>query len=158
MAVPYGAFRPENSLYGDWRPGKKRVKPKPKPKPGRRPPGMTIDQWAEQQATKYVDAQVASIEAQRQAYLDELQRNAQMRIDAGARLAEAMRSMGFDTRIQGVYQNAANDVAGMAQGFAGDTRNIAAADAAQQARMLSGTGQEGAVRNEGVAIVEESGG
>lgn len=110
---------------------------------------MTPEQWAQQQAQRFIDAQVAAIEEQKRIYLEELKRQAEERVKAGLALAQALKAMGFDQRVQSLYSAAAGDIAGYAQGFSGEMRNIANADAAQAANMLSGTGQEGAVRNEG---------
>lgn len=119
---------------------------------GRTPPrggGMSAEEWARRQAEQFIQAQVDAVEEQRRIYLEELKRQAELRVQQGLRLAEALKAMGFDQRVQSLYGAAAGDIAGYAQGFSGDMRNIANADAAQAANMLSGTGQEGAVRNEG---------
>lgn len=142
--IPYGASRPETNLFGGWRPGKK----KPRPKRKRRGV-LSIEEWAAQQSDKWYSQMAESLDAQRQIYLDELARQRDLQMQQGAALAEAMRAMNFPGAIQGVYQNAAGSQAGLAQGFSGALQDTAAADAAAQANMLSGTGQEGAVRNQG---------
>lgn len=110
---------------------------------------MSIDEWARKQAEKIIAAQVAAIQQSQQIYLDELNRQAQERVKQGQALAAWLQGQNFPGRIQSLYGTAAGDIAGYAQGFSGSMRNIANADAAQAANMLSGTGQEGAVRNEG---------
>lgn len=122
--------------------------PIPRIKPPGKPP-LTPEQWAEQQAQKYIDAQVKAIQEQQRIYLEELRRQAQLRAEQGRALAQWLQAQNFPGRIQGIYGTAASDVAGYAKGFSGDIRDIATQGAAEQANMLSGTGQEGAVRNEG---------
>jgi hypothetical protein len=118
--------------------------------PPKRPPAVTAQQWAEQQAQRIVDEQLAAIREQQTSYNQTLQERAQQQAEAAQRFAAMVQALGIDKQIAGTYQSAGRDIAGMAQGFAGDVRDIAAADAAQQTRMLSGTGQEGAIRSEGV--------
>lgn len=114
-----------------------------------RPPRLNPDQWAQKQAEKYIAAQVAAIQEQQRIYLEELRRQAQVRMQQGQALASWLQGQNFPGRIQDVYRTAGSDITGYAQGFGTDIRNIASADAAEQTNMLSGTGQEGAVRNEG---------
>jgi hypothetical protein len=111
---------------------------------------MTMEEWAEAQAEKRIQAEIDAINESRAAYEAEMQRNYQNRIKAAQDLANFIQAQGIDSRIRGVYSAAANDLAGIAGGFAGETRAVAAADAAAQRNMLSGTGQEGAVRDQGV--------
>ena len=129
--------------------------PKPSKAGGSRPrttppkSAQTMEEWATAQAEKRVQAEVDAIRAQQGIYEKEMQDNAQRQIDQAKSLAAYIQSQGFDKRIQGIYSAAGSDLAGIASGFAGDTRDIASADAAAQMNMLSGTGQEGAVRNQG---------
>lgn len=149
---------------GDYRPPKpgpgyvwnandrKWYKPKPKGGGGSKTPppkAKTPEQWAEEQAEKRVQAEVEAIRGQQAAYLAEIQANAQRRIEQAQKLAAFMQAQGFDKRIADIYKGAAGDLGNIASGFAGETRALADADAAAQMNMLSGTGQEGAVRNEG---------
>lgn len=129
--------------------------PKKKKKPPRVPPRtpptkpMSIEEWATQQAEKRVNAEVEAIRAQQAIFEQERQAAMQRQIEQAQRMAAYIQAQGFDKQISDLYRSAGSDVAGMAQGFAGDTRQIAAADAAAQMNMLSGTGQEGAVRDQG---------
>lgn len=122
------------------------------PKKTARRAGETVEQWLERQWREYSASQTNAINEQRRLYEEELNRQYQARIARGQALAQAIQSMGFDKAIQGAYSNAGHDLAGLASGFAGSTREIANAEAAAQMNMLSGTGQEGAVRNEGAAM------
>lgn len=110
---------------------------------------QSLGSWAQAQADKYIAAQIAAIQQSQQLYLDELNKAAQERVKQGQNLAQWMQGMNFPGRVQGVYQTAGSDITGYAGGFSGQMRDIANADAAAQQNMLSGTGQEGAVRNEG---------
>jgi hypothetical protein len=113
---------------------------------------MSPEEWARQQAQRYIDSLVSGVEQQRQSYLAELQRNSEMEAQRGAALAQALQALNIPGAIQSIYGNAGADIAGYAQGFAGDIRDVAAQETAAQQRMLSGTGQEGAVRAEGVGM------
>ena len=110
---------------------------------------LTMEQWAEQQAERRISAEVAAIEEQRRIFEQERMANYQRKLEQAKALAQVIQGMGFDKAIQGVYSGAGSDLAGLASGFAGQTRDIASADAAAQMNMLSGTGQEGAVRDQG---------
>lgn len=155
MPSPYG-----NNPYGTLGPSPGRVatiSPTIRPtaaRPAVKPKGMSPQQWAEEQVRRIIDAQVASINEQRKIYLDELTKRSQLEAQRGMALAQALRGMDFPGRIQSIYGAAQHDTAGLAQGFSGAMQGIANADAAQQAHMLSGTGQEGAVRNEGVGMAD----
>jgi hypothetical protein len=111
--------------------------------------GFNIGKWAQGQADKYIAAQIAAIQQSQKLYTDELNKAAQERVKQGQALASWMQGMNFPSRVQGVYQTAGSDIAGYASGFGGEMRDIANADAAENTNMVSGTGQEGAVRNEG---------
>jgi hypothetical protein len=110
---------------------------------------MSAEQWAREQAERYIAAQVAAIEDQRRMYLEEIQKQSQLEADRGMALAQALQQMNIPGRISEVYGNASADIGGLAQAFSGTLRDTAQADTAAQTRMLSGTGQEGAVRNQG---------
>src|SRR6187551_2378938 len=114
-----------------------------------RPPAMTAQAWADEQAQRLVDEQLKAIRDQQAAYNETLLQQAQMQAQQAQRFAQAVQGLGIPQQISDIYNQSGRDIAGMAQGFAGDIRDTAAADAARQTRMVSGTGQEGAVRNEG---------
>lgn len=122
------------------------------PKPGRGvgPAPLSANAWAQREAQRYIDAQIKAIQQSQQIYLDELNRQAQERVRQGQALAAWLQGQNFPGRVQDIYRTAGSDVAGYAQGFATDIRNIASADAAQVNNMLSGTGQE--ARNEGAGM------
>ena len=120
--------------------------------PAYRPPGMTAQQWADAQAQRIVDEQLAAIRSQQEAYNASLQERARQQALDAQKFAQMVQALGIDKQIQGIYGSAGRDIAGLAQGFAGSIRDTAAADAAAQTRMVSGTGQEGAVRNEGTGM------
>ena len=128
------------------------------PKPSNKPPGagkkppLSANAWAQREAQRYIDAQIKAIQESQKIYLDELNRQAQERVKQGQNLASWLQGQNFPGRIQGIYQTAGSDIAGYGQGFATDIRDIASADAATQANLVSGTGQEGAVRNEGAGM------
>lgn len=137
---------PSSGYYGPFKP---KAKPKPKPKaPPKR--AQSLDDWSNQQAQRIVDAQVAAIKEQQQQYYSQLQDQARVRAEQARNFAQMVSNMHIDKNISDTYRAVGGDLAGMAQGFAGGTRDVAAQDAAQQMNMLSGTGQEGGVRNEGV--------
>ncbi|GIV03986.1 MAG: hypothetical protein KatS3mg015_2816 [Fimbriimonadales bacterium] len=115
-------------------------------------PRLTPQQWAQREASKFIAAQVKAIQEQQDLYLEELRRQAELRMRQGQALAAWLQAQNFPGRIQGLYQTAGSDIAGYAKGFGGEIAQIAAQDAAEQQNMLSGTGQEGAVRNEGAGM------
>ena len=96
-----------------------------------------------------IDAMLASWEHDKQQAYDTAQREAEAEYAKAQALAEGLQKLGISQAVQQAFQNAGTAQAGLAQGFSGAIRNQAAAQAAEQQRMLSGTGQEGAVRNQG---------
>ncbi len=114
-----------------------------------KPPRQTAQQWADKQAQRIVDEQIKAIREQQTNYNQTLLEQAQRQSQAAEKFAQMVQGLGIDRRIQSIYGDAGRDISGMAGGFAGDIRSTAMADAAQQTNMLSGTGPEGAVRNEG---------
>ncbi len=146
---PYGTLGPSPQTVN-------RITPRRRPgrTPSTRPKGQSIDQWANAQVAKLIAAQVKAIEEQRQIYLNELDKRAKLEADRGLALGRSLAAMDMPGRMSSIYGGAAHDIAGLAQGFSGQIRGIAEGDAAQQAHMLSGTGQEGAVRNEGVGMAD----
>jgi hypothetical protein len=120
--------------------------------PATKPPEMTPEEWAREQAQQYVDTLIQGVNDQRQAYLDQLQQNAQMEAQRGQALAQALQQMNVPGAIQNIFGTAGGTIAGLAQGFGGSIRDTAQQDTAAQQRMLSGTGQEGAVPDNGQAM------
>lgn len=115
-------------------------------------PQMTLEEWLRQESSKWLQAQVDAINAQEQAYKDSLRQQQELEIQRGQALSQALQGLNIPGRIQQIYGNASSDIGGLAQAFSGELRDQATADAAQQTRMLSGTGQEGAVPNNGAAL------
>lgn len=113
---------------------------------------MTPEQWARQQAQKFIDAQIAAIEAQRTTYLDELKKQSELEAQRGLALAQALQGMNFGGKVQDIYGTGAKDIAGLAGGFSQAMQGTLGTQASEMANMLSGTGQEAGVRNEGVGM------
>lgn len=117
-------------------------------------PAATSDPYAA--ATAGVDqiiaAALAQVEREQAEAKARAQAETQRQLQAGGALAAALEGLGLTGAIRSVFQNAANAQAGLAQGFSGQTRADAAAQAAEQQRQLAGSGQEGAVRNQGEAM------
>lgn len=114
--------------------------------------GLSVEEWARREAEKYIAAQRQAIEEQRRLYLEEQQRQAAIVAERGRALGEFLASQNYGAQIQNIFSNAGQDIAGFAQGFAGNTRSIANAQAQEQLGYLRGSGQEGAIRNEGVGM------
>lgn len=144
MALPFGASRPETNPFGAWRPKKVR---KPVRKPRR--PGQSIEDWVKEQVEEMIQAQKQALLEQQRIYESETARLAEEELGRGRSLAAAIQGMNLPGTIQNVYGNAAQGIGGLAQGFSGETRSLANNQAAEAMNMLSGTGQEGAVRNQG---------
>ena len=82
----------------------------------------------------------------------EAERTAQGEIKRAQALSQALTALGIPAQIQGIYGNASQSISGLAQGFSGDVQALANTQGTEQANMVAGTGQEGAVRNEGAAM------
>ncbi len=119
---------------------------------GLTPTAQTPEEWAQALAEQYIQAQVDSINAQRQAYLDQLQQNSQLEAQRGQQLAQTLQGMNIPGQIQGIYGDLSANIGGLAQAFSGSLRDTATQDAANETRMVSGTGQEVAVANNGAAL------
>jgi hypothetical protein len=120
--------------------------------PATKPAAMTAEQWARLQAEKYIQSQIDSINQNRELYLQDLRKQSDLEAARGLELSKALQAMNMPGRIQQIYGDASANIGGLAQGFSGALRDQATADTAQQTRMVSGTGQEGAVRNAGEAM------
>ena len=131
--------------------GKPKTNPtarKPVAQPRR--PVATVDQWAEKESSRIVESQLAAIRGQENAWRSGLQEEAKRRAEQAQRFAQMVQGMGLDAKIQGIFSNAGHDVAGFGQGFAGQTREIADAGAAEMTSLLGGDST--GVRNEGEAM------
>ena len=121
----------------------------PQKLPKTKPQGMSAEAWARMKAQEYVDSLIAGVNAQRDAYLAEQRRNSDLEISRGQELAAALKQLNLGGSIQDIYSKAAGEQAGLAQGFSGALRDSAAAGAAEQARMVSGLGQDAGIRDQG---------
>src|SRR3990172_1801127 len=132
----------------------------PKPKRGspRRPapapirPGQGLISSAEQEADRIFSEFLPERGLPRASARREAERSAQQEIARAQALSQALMALGIPARIQGIYGQAAGSIGGLAQGFSSEFAHLAAAQGAEQANMVAGTGQEGAVRNEGVGM------
>ena len=130
--------------------GKGGSKPAPPQRPGSGQKTTTIDQWAEQEANRIVEQQLAAIKAQEDAWRTGLQEEAQRRAQQAQAFAQMVQGMGLDKQIQGIFSNAGHDVAGFGAGFSGQVRETADKAAAETINMLGGDAT--GVRNEGEAM------
>lgn len=122
---------------------------KPPPRPaGPRP--QTVDQWAEKEANRIVEAQLAAIRNRENAWRTSLQEEAARRAQQAQNFAKMVQGMGLDKQIQGIFSNAGHDVAGFGSGFSGQVRQTADAAAAETINLLGGDAT--GVRNEGEAM------
>ena len=124
----------------------------PAPKPGG---GQAVGGYAssaEAEADRIIAELLAELGLTRDSARREAERTAQSEIARAQALSQALVSLGIPAQIQGIYSNAGANIAGLAQGFSGDVQALANQQGAQQANMVAGTGQEGAVRNEGAAM------
>ncbi len=113
---------------------------------------ISPEEWARQQADKLIQARIDAIKSDRESYLKDLQEQSQIEAQRGQALSQALQALNLPGRIQQIYGNAASDIGGLANAFSGSLRDTANADAAAETRMVSGTGQEGAVANNGEAM------
>lgn len=144
-------YRPGNP--GVWGTAGSRL-PKRIPPPTRTTAPAPTDPYANARAS--VEEIIAALLGDVQREQDEARKQAEL--EAGRKLAEGqalaygLQQLGISQAVQAAFQNAGMNQAAIVQGFAGATRDAASAQAAEQIRQLSGTGQEGAVRNEGTAM------
>lgn len=134
--------------------GKPARAPKKKPAPRRSAPGSPASPFdsAMQSVDQMIAAMLAQVEREQATARQQAEMEAQRKLAEGQALAYGLQQLGISGAVQSAFQNAAQAQAGLAQGFSGATRDAASAAAADQARQLSGTGQEGAVRNQGEAM------
>lgn len=92
---------------------------------------------------------IAEVRREKEAARAVAEREAALELEKGRAIAYGIQQLGIPANISAIFQNAAGNQAGMAQGFSGNIRDEASAQAAQQVLALAGTGQEGAVRNQG---------
>lgn len=151
---------PRNTITGDVSTGY-RPAPIPKPpkkKPPRKPPlpnfGGGYDPYAATttQVNAIIQSMLDSVKSDKAAAAAQAQQEAAAAYARGQALAYGLQKLGIANNVQAIFQNAMNAGSGLASGFSGATRDQAAAQAADQAKTLVGTGQEGAVRNEGDAM------
>lgn len=122
----------------------------PPQRPGSTQKTTTIDQWAEAEANRIVEQQLAAIQSQEDAWRTGLQEEAKRRAQQAQAFAQMVQGMGLDKQIQGIFSNAGHDVAGFGAGFSGQVRETADAAAAEMTNLLGG--QSAGVRNEGEAM------
>jgi hypothetical protein len=154
QAKPPKGVKPGKNYYWNGREwvyiqqkGKPASKPTaPKPTAPRKPVQTTQD-WADAQADRIVNANLAAIQAREDAWRTGLQEEAKRRAEQAQRFAQMVQGMGIDKTIQGVFSNAGHDVAGYGAGFSGEMRQQADASAAETINMLGGDAT--GVRNEG---------
>lgn len=103
-------------------------------------------------ANQQVQSQYAEIARQQATAKAAADKAAALEAAKGGAYAQGLKALGIAPAVQQLYTNAGGTQASLAQGFSGDIRDKAAADAAAQQQMLAGTGQEGAVRNQGEAM------
>lgn len=124
----------------------------PKPTGGRKPVGTSPGNWAQQQAQRMIDAQIAAITKQQEIYLTGQRQEQQRAMDRAAAMYAALMGQNAAGGIQGAYSGAANQIMGTASGLGNTMEAGADQSAATDNRILSGSGQE--ARNEGDAMNE----
>lgn len=107
---------------------------------------------AQEDTDKIINALLDSVRQQQEVERQAAQREAQDALARGQALAYGLQQLGLSNNIQQIFQNAAQNQGSLAQGFSGNIRDEAQAQADAQAKALAGTGQEGAVRNEGAGM------
>lgn len=105
------------------------------------------------QAVKIANAQaqqqLKDIAAAQAQSLAAANRAADLEDAKGLAYSRGLTQLGLDKGIQTLYDNSANTQASLAAGFRGSIQDEATADAERMRQMLAGTGQEGAVRDQG---------
>lgn len=159
MAPSWFAQYLKANPYGTLGPSPQRVAAtkKKKPAPSRSIPGTfapataPYDPYAEAQSQvdQMIAAALSALDREKQMAYDAAQQEAQMEYARGQALAEGLKQLGIADAVQKAFGDAATMQASLAHGYSGQLKDQAIAQAAAQQRMLSGTGQEGAVRNQG---------
>lgn len=138
---------------GVWGTAGVRPKPKPKPKPprvgGLSPAPFDPYRDAQKSAAQIIAEMLSSVERDKQTAKAAADREAALELTKAQALAQGLQQLGIPQNIQNIFNTAGQTQAGLAQGFSGNIRTQANEQAAEQIRQLSGTGQEGAVRNQG---------
>lgn len=153
MATYRNAAGTRAPLLSGWEgltPPPKKTKPK-SPKAGIAPPPTPFDE-AQKTVDQIIAAMLGDVARQRDEARAQAELEANRKLAEGQALAHGLQQLGISQAVQSAFQNAGQAQAGLAQGFSGATRDAANAAAAEQMRALSGTGQEGAVRNAGEAM------
>lgn len=155
---PPPVFKPGNP--GVWgtagrAPAKKRKPPRRPPRPPLPPLGPGVGGYgnaAEAEADRIIAELLAELGLSRDSARREAERSAQQEMARAQALSSALMALGIPRQIQDIYGRSAGSIGQLAQGFSSAQAQQAAAQGAEQANMVSGTGQEGAVRNEGAAM------
>ena len=122
-------------------------KPKQPKKPARKPVGMSPQAWANKMADEMMQAQINAINEQRATYLAEQSRQRDQAMGRANALNAGLQSLNMPAAISGAFGGARNQVEGLAGGLSNTMNLEADAEAANDNRLLSGTGSE--ARNEG---------
>lgn len=96
-----------------------------------------------------IAALLADVQRDQEAARASAMREAEMEAEKGRALAYGLRQLGIADTVNRIFQTAAANQANLAQGFSGQIRDQANQQAQAQVQALLGTGQEGAVRNQG---------
>lgn len=112
------------------------------------------DPYADAMASveEMIRSMLGDVDRQQEQARQVAEQEAAQKLAEGQALAYGLQQLGISKSVQDAFQNAGQAQAGLAQGFSGATRDAANAQAQEQIRQLSGTGQEGAVRNQGEAM------
>lgn len=113
---------------------------------------VTQPESAEAETDRIVAEMLAELGYARDSARREAEKNARNEVLRAQQLSQALQTIGMPQLIQGIYQNSGQSLAGMAGGFSEDVQGLASEQAAVQGNILAGTGQEGAIRNEGQAM------
>lgn len=101
------------------------------------------------QTDQIIAALLADVQRQQDSARATAMQEAALEAEKGRALAYGLQQLGIADTINKIFQSAGANQANLAQGFSGQIRDQASAQAAAQQQALLGTGQEGAVRNQG---------
>lgn len=101
------------------------------------------------QTDQIIAALLADVQRQQDSARATAMQEAALEAEKGRALAYGLQQLGIADTINRIFQSAGSNQANLAQGFSGQIRQQASEQAAQQQQALLGTGQEGAVRNQG---------
>lgn len=117
-----------------------------------KPQGMSDMEWAMQQINAAMEQQQLAATQARNASFADLNKQRDSRVAQAQAFANALRGLNVPGKLTQTYGDAAGEIQGLVGGLAAGQASGAQASAAQDRTALSGSGQEGSVRDMGATM------